>query len=67
MARLTKAQVARLSKASSTSRKATVEEVPESEDENDGADFIPAPHSESEELCDRFVSSHFTVFFRIFK
>ena len=56
MARLTKAQVAclnNLSKASSTSHKATVEEVLESEDEND-ADFIPAPHSKPEELCDRF-------------
>ena len=56
MARLTKAQVAHLnnlSKASSTSHKATVEKVPESEDEND-ADFIPAPHSKPEELCDRF-------------
>ena len=52
MARLTKAQVAHLSnlsEASSTSHKATVEEVPKSEDEND-ANFIPDPHSESEEL-----------------
>ena len=42
-----------LSKASSASHKATVEEFPKSEDEND-ANFISAPHSMLEELWDRF-------------
>ena len=56
MARFTEAQVACLNnlfKASSISHEAMVEEAPESEVEN-GANFIPGPHSKSEELCDRF-------------
>ena len=64
MARLTKAQVAHLnnlSKASSTSHKATVEEVLESEDEND-ADFIPV--TPSQRNCVKSISAIHSCLFK---